>query len=97
MLYTNIYELLADILSSGQKDIICDDLPKQLIIGWKSESTEQSWQIRIRDYRLSRELDEQGFVILKELIHSFDKRNNIVEMLESIPIVVKLSKMKAFW
>ena len=97
MLYTNIYELLADILSSGQKDIICDDLPKQLIIGWKSESTEQSWQIRLRDYRLSGELDEQGFIILKELMQNFDKRNNIVEILGSIPIVVKLSKMKAFW
>lgn len=96
MIFKNIWELLYDMRVHGSNDILCADNPQFLLMGWICVKTEKMWEISISDYRSSVKFgDSDSIKILNSAM--LTDRAKIIDLLDKLPLLERLNKLKAFY
>ena len=96
MLFTNIWELLKDMRLHGSGNIICADSPPYY--GWVDQKTEREWKIALWDaFNTLRLADPISVKMVSESFNLADSRKQLVGLLDKLPCMERLNKLKAFW
>lgn len=79
-------------------DILCADDPQFFMIGWICMKTEKQWQITLENYCSSIKLgDLNSRKMLDSLMQSTKNRSKIIELLDELPFLERLNKLKVFY
>jgi hypothetical protein len=99
MIYDNIWELLCDMKLNNSGEILCADQLTCLSFGWVDQNTERVWEIKLQDVKLSIEDIGDEDTVAKVIKHFSTPggRSKILELLNDLPHLERLCKLKAFW
>jgi hypothetical protein len=110
MQFDDIYELLKDIYLYGDNSILASDNPMALTMGWVSERSGKTWNIRI--VRVKNSLNarcpdsnsEEYKIIQKYLTGGHTREDIMIFLKEFYPYLIQVfpeipryEKLKAFW
>ena|ERR1700677_3466075 len=98
MIFENIWHLLYDMRLHSSSEVICADNPQFLTFGWICMKTEKQWEITVQNYRSSVKLgDPNSIKSLDSMMSNTKDRSKIIELLDKLPFLERINKLKAFY